>query len=67
MRTQLPASDAALTSVERAFWTADTRPGRSRRLWLTAIGVVVVLLAAFWLVSGGRTPTTKVRIDGRTV
>jgi len=67
VRTQLPASDAALTSVERAFWTADTRPGRSRRLWLTAIGVVVVLLAAFWLVSGGRTPTTKVRIDGRTV
>lgn len=34
---------------------------------LTAIGTVAVLLAAFWLVSGGGRPTTKLRVDGRTV
>ena len=34
---------------------------------LTALGAVVVLLAGFWLVSGGQQPTTKVRVDGRTV
>ncbi|HEV3353647.1 MAG TPA: polysaccharide deacetylase family protein [Acidimicrobiales bacterium] len=67
MRTQLPTSVAAPESVERAFWPDEPRPGRRRRVRLTALGVVVVLLAAFWLVSGGQSPTTKVRIDGRTV
>src|SRR5207248_1644617 len=34
---------------------------------LTAVAIVVVVVAAFWLVSGGRTPTTKLGIDGRAV
>ena len=34
---------------------------------MTALGLVVVLLAGFWLVSGGDRPTTKVGVDGRTV
>jgi peptidoglycan/xylan/chitin deacetylase (PgdA/CDA1 family) len=67
VRTQLLTSDAAPESVERAFWSTDAVPGRRRRMRFTAIGVVVVLLAALWLVSGGREPTTKVRVDGRTV
>jgi len=66
VRTQLPTSDAP-TLEERAFWPTEPAPGRRRRVRLTAIGIVVMLLAAFWLVSGGRTPTTKVRVDGRTV
>ncbi|MBV9412476.1 MAG: polysaccharide deacetylase family protein [Acidimicrobiia bacterium] len=31
------------------------------------IGAFAVLGAAFWLVSGGNPPTTKLRVDGRTV
>ena len=29
--------------------------------------MIIVLLAAFWVVSGGQKLTTRVRIDGRTV
>jgi peptidoglycan-N-acetylglucosamine deacetylase len=67
VKTPLPTSDAASMSVERASGSTEAAPGRSRRVRLTAIGVVVVLLAAFWLLSGGSEPTTKLRVDGRMV
>jgi peptidoglycan/xylan/chitin deacetylase (PgdA/CDA1 family) len=67
VRTQLPTSDAAPTTVARADSSTDAAPLRRRRVRLTAIGVIVVLLAAFWAVSGGQKPITKVRIDGRAV
>lgn len=67
MRTPLLTSDAAPPAVERAFWETSEGPRRSRWVRLTALAVVVVLVAGWWLASGGQTPTTKVRVDGRTV
>jgi len=67
VRTQLLTSDAAPPSVERAPTSTEPGPRRGRHVRLSAIGVIVTLIAAFWLVSGGRTPTTKLRVDGRTV
>ena len=67
MRTQLLTSDAAPTVVARADPSTETAPKHSRFMRLTVLGVIVMLLAAFWLVSGGQQSTTKVRIDGRTV
>ena len=34
---------------------------------LAALAMVIVLAAAYWLVSGGRAPTTKLRVNGRLV
>jgi len=67
VRTQTPTSDAAPTQVARALPSTGAEPRRSRVTRLAALGVILLLLAAFWLVSGGQKPTTKVRIDGRTV
>ena len=67
MKTQLPTSVAASDSVERAQESAHAPRPRSWLVRLTAIAVIAVLLAAFWLLSGGNQPTTKVRVDGRTV
>ncbi|MBV9282978.1 MAG: polysaccharide deacetylase family protein [Acidimicrobiia bacterium] len=67
MRTSLLTSDAAPPAVERAFWPASQGPRRSRWVQLTAVAIVVILFAGWWLASGGQTPTTKVRVDGRTV
>ena len=67
MRTQLPTSDAAPESVARAAESNEPARRRRRGVRLTAVGVIVLLAAGFWLVSGGQTPTTKVRVDGRTV
>jgi peptidoglycan/xylan/chitin deacetylase (PgdA/CDA1 family) len=53
--------------VEGALWPDEARPRVRRRVRITALGVVAVLLAGFWLVSGGRGPTAKVRVDQRTV
>jgi len=67
VRTQLPTSVDAPTSVDRALWPDQARPGARRRVRITALGVIVALLAGYWLASGGRVPTTKVRVDQRTV
>ena len=67
MRTQLPTATAAPTSVDRAFWSTEPRRWRSRRMRLAALAMVIVLAAAYWLVSGGRAPPTKLRVNGRLV
>jgi peptidoglycan/xylan/chitin deacetylase (PgdA/CDA1 family) len=67
VKTQLPTSDAASESVERALQATESPRKHRWRVRLIAVGVIVVLGAAFWLVSGGNPPTTKLRVDGRTV
>ena len=66
MRTDLPTAPAV--SPPAAATRAPERQ-KSLRKQVTKIVVLVVaaLAVVFWLVSGGRTPTTKLSINGRPV
>ena len=67
MRTPLPTSVDVPAPVERASAPPEPRRRRDWRVPLGALGVIVALLAGYWLVSGGAEPTTRVSVDGRTV
>src|SRR4029079_3419042 len=63
--TDLPTATAAPPAVTNG--ARETRAPSRRPVTTVVVLVGIALAIVFWLVSGGRTPTTKLSINGRPV